>query len=305
MNIRYYIKNPKALKYRIWEKTIAKTLSDEKYLKKVFKAKMGKDLDLENPKTYNEKLQWLKLYDRKPIYTDMVDKAKAKEVAASIIGEEHIIPTLGIYEKFEDIDFDALPDSFVIKCTHDSGGLVIVKDKSKLNKAAARKKINRCLKKNFYKVGGREWPYKNVKPRILIEKYIDLGETDNHYDYKFMCFGGQVKFLFLDVGVISNGGHAGEYRRNVYDREYNLQNFLETRENTAYEIPKPKNYDEMIMLAEKLSKGIPHIRIDLYNVKGKIYFGEFTFFHGSGINYFKPEEWDYKIGEYIHLPIKN
>ena len=298
MNIRYYIKNPKALKYRIWEKTIAKTLSDEKYLKKAFKANVEKDLDLENPKTYNEKLQWLKLYDRKPIYTDMVDKAKAKEVAASIIGEEHIIPTLGIYEKFEDIDFDALPDSFVIKCTHDSGGLVIVKDKSKLNKAAARKKINRSLKRNYY-LSVREWPYKNVKPRILIEKYMVDESGTELKDYKFFCFDGKVKLMF----IATDRPYATKF--DFYDENFNHLPFTNGHPNATKEPKKPQGFDEMIALAEKLSAGTIQLRVDLYNINGKIYFGEFTFFHWGGMKKFEPEEWDYKIGEYIHLPIKN
>ena len=298
MEIKLLFKNPRLFMFKVFNRTIYKRLPDEKYLKKAFKAKMGKELDLENPKTYNEKLQWLKLYDRKPIYTDMVDKAKAKEVAASIIGEEHIIPTLGIYEKFEDIDFDALPDSFVIKCTHDSGGLVIVKDKSKLNKAAARKKINRCLKKNFYKVGGREWPYKNVKPRILIEKYMVDESGTELKDYKFFCFDGKVKFMYIITD------RQTEIKLDLFDEKFNHLPCEHVYPNANKEIKKPQGFDEMIALAEKLSAGTIQLRVDLYNINGKIYFGEFTFFPTGGMGYFKPEEWDYKIGEYIHLPQK-
>lgn len=297
-------------------------MSDEKYLKKKFKLEMGKELDLDNPVTFNEKLQWLKIHDRKDAYTTLVDKYEVKDYVANVIGKEHIIPTLGVYNKFEDIDFDKLPNQFVIKCTHDSGGLVVCRDKSKLNKNAARKKINKSLKTNYY-YSGREWPYKNVKPRILVEEYIDvsgdsktssgnkitadeLQRENGLLDYKFMCFDGVVKFFFLDIGVIGKGtGHAEEYYRNVYDRDFKLMPVLETRQNYPKEIVPPKNFKEMVAIAEKLSKGIPHIRVDLYNVDGKILFGEMTFYHGSGTtNYFEPAEWDKKIGDMINLPKK-
>ncbi len=295
-------------------------MSDEKYLKKKYRLDMGKELNLANPTTYNEKLQWLKIHDRKDIYTVLVDKYAVKDYVANIIGKEHIIPTLGVYDKFDDIDFDKLPSQFVIKCTHDSGGLVVCRDKSKLDKKAARKKINKSLKTNYY-YSGREWPYKNVKPRILVEKYIDvsgdgrvsdsekitvdeLQKENGLLDYKFMCFDGVVKFFFLDIGVIGKGtGHSEEYYRNVYDRNFKLMPVLETRQNYPKEIVPPKNFKDMVVIAEKLSKGIPHIRVDLYNVDGKILFGEMTFYHGGGTtNYFKPVEWDKKIGDMINLP---
>lgn len=298
-------------------------MSDEKYLKKKYYLAMNKTLNLDDPRTYNEKLQWLKIHDRKDIYTKMVDKYAAKKYVANIVGKEHVIPTLGIYEKFDDIDFDELPKQFVIKCTHDSGGLVVCRDKNELDKKAARKKINGSLRTNYY-YKGREWQYKNVKPRILIEKYIDASKCDGGsdcggekitaselqkenglLDYKFMCFNGVVKCLFLDIGVIGKGtGHAEEYYRNVYDKNFKLMPVLETRQNYPKEIMPPKNFKDMVAMAEKLSKGVPHVRVDLYNVDGKILFGEMTFYHGSGFtNYFKPIEWDEKFGDMIDLTL--
>ena len=250
---------------------------DEKYLKKVYKTKFGYDLDLDNPKTYNEKLQWLKLYNRKPIYTTMVDKYEVKKYVADIIGEEHIIPTLGIWDRFEDIDFDALPEQFVLKCTHDSGGLVICRDKSKLNLAAAKRKIKKSLRRNFfYKY--REWPYKNVPRKIIAEKYMQ-DESGALTDYKFMCFNGKV-----DCVMICLDRHIGEPKFYFFDKNWELKRYnkrgVEAPED--FTIRKPECMDRMFELAEKLCVGLPHIRVDLYEVDGKIYFGELTFFQDSG-----------------------
>lgn len=299
-----------------------KWMKDEKYLKKKYYLSTGKKLDLDNPRTYNEKLQWLKLNDRKNIYTRIVDKYEVKDYVKNAIGAEYIIPTLGVYNRFNDINFKELPNKFVIKCTHDSGGLVVVRDKTKMDVRACRKTINKSLRRNYYYYG-REWPYKNVKPRILIEEYIDVNKGERSLgnkkaitvnelqkengllDYKFMCFNGVVKCLFLDIGVIGKGTrHSENYYRNVYDRDFNLLPFLETRENYPREIIQPKNYKKMVEVAEKLSKNIPHVRVDLYNVDGEILFGEMTFFHGSGLsNRFYPDEWDKKLGDMIDLDL--
>lgn len=299
-------------------------LPDKLYLKLRFRLMLGRRLNINSPKTYNEKLQWLKLYNRKPEYTQMVDKAAVKEYVANLIGEEYIIPTIGIWERFDDIDFDALPEQFVLKCTHDSGGLVICRDKSKFNIAKARKTIEKSLKVNYY-YHNREWPYKNVKPRIIAEKYMSLPSTQvelstssmvdtealqSHYgllDYKFMCFDGEVKALFLDIGVVGRGnGHAVDYYRSIFDREWNEMPFKETREHYPAKIIKPQYYEEMVAIAEKLSSGHPHLRVDLYYINGQIYVGELTFFHGSGMsNIFEPEEWNYIFGSWIKLPLKD
>lgn len=300
-----------------------KKWSDERYVKAAYRAKLHKKLDLNNPQTYNEKLQWLKVYYRKSIMTTMVDKYEVKKYIADLIGEEYIIPTLGVWDRVEDIDWDSLPNQFVLKCTHDSGGLVVCKDKSKLDKNKAQMRLSKSLKRNYY-YQNREWPYKDVKPRIIAEQYLGVNDNSIHLevdnavdtqtlqakfgllDYKFMCFNGIVKALFLDIGVIGNSiGHAENYYRNIYDREWNEMPFKETRDFYPTPIRKPKYYEEMIALAEKLSKDMPHLRVDLYYVNDRIYVGELTFFHGSGLsNYFEPEEWNYTLGSWIELPEK-
>ena len=275
-------------------------LPDRLYLQLMFRANMDQKLDLKNPKTFNQKLQWLKLYDRKPHYTDMVDKYEAKRYVAERIGEQYIIPTFGVWDKFEDIDFDALPDQFVLKCTHDCGGLVICKDKSKLDIEAAREKINRCLKRNYYR-HGREWPYKNVKPRILAEQYMEDTKTAELRDYKFFCFDGEVKALF----IATERQKAGEeVKFDFFDADFNHLDFRQGHPNAIDCPEKPTKFDEMKVLAGKLSKGVPQIRVDFYEVDGEIYFGELTFSHFTGMVPFKPEEWDEKFGEWIDLPEK-
>ena len=298
------------------------SLPDEKYLKKKYWYTFGEKLDLENPQTFNQKLQWLKLHDRKPIYTTMVDKYEVKKFIAEKIGEKYVIPNLGVWNSFDEIDFDALPNQFVLKCTHDSGGLVVVRDKSKLDKEAARRKIEKSLSRNYY-LKGREWPYKNVTPRIIAEQYIsdekkvidknkdapitcdDLQALVGLLDYKILCFNGKVQAFFLDIGVIGDGdGHADEYYRNVYDRNGNLLPVLETRDNYPREIILPDNLDEMIGIAETISAGMTHLRVDLYRLSnGELKVGELTFYHGSGMsNTFIPKEWDKTFGDWIELP---
>ena len=262
---------------------------DERYLRRIFKARTGKSLDLGDPKTFNEKLQWLKLYDRKPIYTSMVDKYEAKKYVADIIGEEYIIPTLGVWDNFDDIDFDKLPDQFVLKCTHDSGGLVICRDKNKIDKDEAKKKIEKSLERNYY-LSGREWPYKNVKRRIIAEKYMVDESGYELKDYKFFCFNGKVKSLFIARDRSKQGE---ETKFDFFDENFNHLPFTNGHPNSEQSYFKPGKFDEMKQLAEILSKEIPHVRVDFYNINGQIYFGELTFYHWSGMVPFVPEEWDY------------
>ncbi len=283
----------------ICKEEIKKYIPDKIFLKYLYYKRMDKKIDLTCPQTFNEKLQWLKLYDRSPEYTKMVDKHEAKKYVADVIGEEYIIPTLGVWNKFEDIDFNQLPNQFVLKCTHDSGGLVICKDKANLNIKEAKKKINKSLKRNYY-YSGREWPYKNVKPRIIAEKYMATKEQKELLDYKFFCFNGKVQTIL----VCSN--RKGSFKNtNFYDTNWNLQPFTrEKHENSKEPIERPKNLDEMITVAEKLSKDIPFVRVDLYEISGKVYFGELTFYPSSGFEGFEPEEWDTKLGNILELPIK-
>ena len=271
-------------------------MPDDEYLRRMFKAKLGYELDLDSPKTFNEKLQWLKIHDHNPVYTNLVDKYEVKEYVASIIGKEYIIPTLGLWSRFDDIDFDSLPNQFVIKCTHDSGGLVIVKDKKLLNINDAKKKIESALKRNYYYYG-REWPYKNVKPRIIVEEYMHNNQCAELIDYKFMCFNGEVKYSFVCTDRYSLPG----VHTTFFDREWNMMPFIWHYPKRETGISKPQCYDEMIYLAEKLSTGFQFTRIDFYEVDGKIKFSEFTFYPGSGFEEFTPTEWDYIIGDWLKL----
>jgi len=299
MSIKKYLLHPKEALKAACAKGYFDFLSDRTYLKLIYWLRMGKALDLKNPQTFNEKLQWLKLYDRRPEYTTMVDKYEAKKYVAERIGEEYIIPTLGVWDKFEDIDFGLLPNQFVMKCTHDSGGLVIVRDKSKMDIEAAKKKINACLKKNYF-WGGREWPYKNVKPRIIAEQYLEDSIHDELIDYKFMCFNGEPKCLFLCLDRHSDEG----LKIDVYDMDWNPMPFGRKRKRSGRHIPKPKCFNEMAKMARKLSEGIPFVRVDFYEVNGQIYFGELTFFPASGMEEFKPEHYDELLGNWITLPGK-
>ena len=276
-------------------------MSDETYLKIAFRSLMGKKLDLKNPQTFNEKLQWLKLYDRKPIYTTMVDKYEAKKYVADKIGEQYIIPTLGVWDKFEDIDFDKLPNQFVLKCTHDSGGLVICRDKSKFDIEAARKKISRSLKRNYF-WQGREWPYKDVKPRIIAEKYMEDTSTNDLKDYKFFCFNGVPKILFI---ASDRANPKEETKFDFYDINYNHLDFTNGHPNAVSQPLKPIKFEEMVNLAGKLSQNIPLLRVDFYEISGKVYFGELTFSHWSGFVPFNPEKWDKIIGTWIDIDNKN
>lgn len=274
-----------------------RVIPDPTYLKMRYYFSMGKRLHLDNPKTFNEKLQWLKLYNRRLEYVKMVDKYEAKEYVKSILGEEYIIPTLGVWDRFEDIDFDMLPDQFVLKCTHDSNGLVICKDKTKLDTEAARRKINKSLKRNYYYVG-REWPYKNVKPRIIAEKYMVGDPVVGLPDYKFFCFNGVCKCMKVDFDRFV------EHRANYYDPAGNLLDLGEVicPPNIDNVINLPCTKDDMIKLAEKLSQDIPFLRVDFYDMDGKIYFGELTFYPASGFGAFTDEKWDDKLGEWLQLP---
>lgn len=277
-----------------------KRMPDEKYLKKKFKVLVGYELNLDEPRTYNEKLQWLKLHDRNPLYTKLVDKYAVKEYVAEIIGNQYIIPTLGVWNSFDEIDFDTLPDQFVLKCTHDSGGLVICTDKRTFNAGRARKKINSSLKQNYYYIH-REWPYKNVKPRIIAEKYMQDKSTDELRDYKFFCFNGVPKALFI---ATDRQDSSTDTKFDFYDMDFKHLDITNGHPNAKKTIQKPVSFEEMKSLAKRLSLGIPHVRVDFYEVDGKVYFGELTFAHWSGLVPFEPIKWDYTFGEWLKLPNK-
>lgn len=273
-------------------------LPDALYLKTMFRLKMGYSLDLKAPKTFNEKLQWLKLYNRKPEYTKMVDKYEAKKIAERILGKEYVIPTLGVWDRFEDIDFSTLPDRFVLKTTNGGGGggVVICRDKNNLDKASVSRILNRSLHKSIYK-NFREWPYKNIKPRIIAEKFM-VDESGELRDYKFYCFNGEPKVFLVASERFS--GHSTYF--DYFDMDGNHLPFTQGGENNPI-LPKlPSTFEEMRQIAQELSQGIPHIRIDLYSVDDKVYFGEFTFFDSSGYEKFTPNKWDLIFGEWLKLP---
>ena len=292
------LKEPSRIVLRLLKLPIARLIPDKAYLKIKFRALMKKKLDLKNPKSYNEKLQWLKLYDRKPEYTNMVDKCEAKKYVADKIGEEYIIRTLGVWDKFEDIDFSALPDRFVLKCTHDCGGMVFCKDKSMLDYEAAKEKLTKSLKRSYF-YGEREWPYKNVRPRIIAEEFIET-KTNDLPDYKFMCFNGRIGCVLICSDRFSDEG----VHMSFLDRDWNLLPFGRREPRHTSPIPKPQCYDKMVELAEQLAAGIPFSRIDFYEADGRILFGEITFFPGGGFKEFVPNEWDYTLGSWLELPEK-
>ena len=279
----------KKLKYTL------RFLPDKLFIQIYYFIRFKRFCNFKNPKTYNEKLQWLKLYDRNPEYTKIVDKYEVKEYVSKLIGEEYIIPTLGVWDSFDDIDFDKLPNQFVLKCTHDSEGLVIVKDKNKLDINGAREKINTALKYNFYYIG-REWPYKDIKPRIIAEKYMEDSVYGELRDYKFFCFNGEAKAMF-----IATERNEGNVKFDYYDLDFNNLGIVQHYPNSSNVIDKPINFDKMIELSEVLSKDMPHVRVDFYEVDGMLYFGELTFYHLSGFMPFTPNKWDGIFGDWINL----
>ena len=284
---------------RLGRRELLNVLSDKAYVKLLYRLRFNKPLNLKNPKTFNEKMQWLKVYDKNPLYTKMVDKYLVKAYVADQIGEEYIIPTLGVWDSFDDIDFNMLPEQFVIKCTHDSGGLVICRDKSKLDKEAVRKKIEKSLKTNYY-WHGREWPYKNVPRRVMAETYMQDGDTEYLPVYKFFCFDGKAKI----VQTIQNDKMPNE-TIDYFDREWNLLDLKQKYPNSTNPLSKPALFDKMLEIADTLAKAKKSfIRVDLYFINGRIYFSEFTFFSDSGTAAFCPDSWDSVLGDMIALPPK-
>ena len=273
------------------------SMPDEEYLKKRFQLLCGYPLNLDDPKTFNEKIQWLKIYNRKSEYTTMVDKYAAKQWVAERIGEEYIIPTLGVWDHFEEIDFESLPDQFVLKCTHDSASVVIVKEKTKMDKLAAKRKLERGLRCQYYRLS-REWPYKNVPPRIIAEEYIEDESGKTLVDYKMFCFNGEPKIMMIGKGDPHGAGRT----RDFYDLELNLLPFTNRAPNSKDPLSGLPQLKEIISISEQLSADIPYLRVDTYIVNEKIYVGELTFYHNAGFTPFEPEMWDRKLGDLIRLP---
>ena len=273
---------------------------DKLYLRIKFYCRLGKVLNLKHPTTYNEKIQWLKLYGRTPIDTILSDKFAVKEYISKTIGPQYVIPLLGVWNNFDDIDFDKLPEQFVLKCTHDSGGIVICKNKAEFDLEKARRVINRGMKNNFY-VFSREKAYRDIPRRVIVEEYREDSKTKELRDYKFFCFDGVPKALFIASDRQVDGE---ETKFDFFDMDYNHLPFTNGHPNAKVLPEKPVCFDEMKALAAKLSKGLIHVRVDFYEVDGKVYFGEMTYSHWGGMTPFVPEEWDSIFGSWIKLPIE-
>lgn len=267
------------------------------YLKMVYRIKTGKKLNLKNPVGFNEKLNWLKVNDIHPEYTQLADKYLVRKYVEEKIGEGYSIPFWGIYRRFEDIDFDALPEQFVLKCTHDSGSVKVIKSKSKLTETdlkELKKFFNGRLKINSYNIG-REYPYKKIEPQIIIEKYMIPDDAREIDDYKFLCFNGQPKIMY-----ICSGRNAVRHE-DYFDMDFNRLSMRSSETESDVAPPKPVNFEVMKALAAKLSEGMRHVRIDFFEVNGQVYFSEFTFFNNGGFWLYHPEEWERKLGDLIDI----
>lgn len=276
-----------------------KHMSDEDYIQKKAQVRLRKRFDLSNPVTMCEKLNWLKIHDRKPIYTTMVDKYKVKEFVGERIGEEHVISTLAKWDRAEDINIDALPNQFVLKCNHDSGSIIVCKDKAKFDLEKAKKKLGESLRVNYYDLS-REWPYKNIEKCIIAEPYMDaLGKLDS-IEYKITCCNGEVKFVTICQGIAHS---SFDVRTNDhFTVDFQHMDWYVNYKPAKIRPSKPKQWEEMIDYATKLSSGIPYVRVDFYVIDDVVYFGEFTFFTWGGFMQFVPENMDKELGKLIDLP---
>lgn len=276
---------------------LSRCIPDGPYLKCAYWIYMHRKLNLDNPIRFNEKLQWLIIHDHNPLYTTLVDKYRVKQWVADRIGKEHVTKTYAMWERAEDIDISELPERFVLKTNHDSGGVAVCQNRETFDLEKAKKKLAKHLKINYF-WRTREWPYKNVKPCVFAEEYLDPTETNGDLvDYKFYCFGGEPRIMFTCTGRA-----AGDTRFDFFDMDFNhLDIKQDFAENADMSIDKPCSFNLMAESARKLSAGIPHVRIDFYEVDGRMYFGECTFFDASGFGPFEPEEWDERLGAMIDL----
>ncbi len=292
-----------SIKYTV-ATVLGKIWGEERYAKWFYHLYTGKQLNLSNPQFFDEKVWWLKLNNRDDMLTLCSDKFLVRGYVKECGLEDILIPLLDVYENVDDIKLDKYNEEIVIKCNHNSGGHLFYDPKfppSKKNLVFSKRTLRFILKHNAY-VLSREWNYKNIKRKVLVEKVIRDKNGQLPTDYKFMCFDGEPKLLFLDLGVINpDSSYNHFYPRNIYDMDFNLLPVKETRPNASYEVKKPENFEKMVEIARKLSQPFPFCRVDLYNVDGKIYFGETTFYHGGGCNDIQPEEWDFKIGSWIDL----
>lgn len=277
-------------------------MPDEEFLKRLYKATLGKELNLENPQTFNEKLQWLKIYYRRPDYTMMADKYAVRPYIAEKIGEEHLVPLIGVWDSPDDIDFDALPEQFVLKCNHNSGlGLCICKDKSKLDIRKVKNELRKGLAEDYSAVL-REWHYRDIPRKIIGEKYMkdeNQNEKSGIINYKISCFNGEPKYIYVSRNI---EGKKND-RLSLLTPEWEKAPFTHNRYKAFDEIPpKPVNYEKMLEYSRILSEGIPYVRVDFYEIDAHLYFSELTFFVASGFTHYSPEESDAIIGSWLELP---
>ena len=278
---------------------VFKSLTDEEYIRQRYKECMGRELDLDNPLKFTEKLQWLKLNDRNPRYTELADKYLVKNVIGNKIGYDHVIPIVGgPWSSVDEICFDKLPERFVLKCNHDCGSTIVCTDKSIFDYKKAKKFLDRRLRENYYLMS-REWPYKNIKPLIFAEKYMVNSESNDLKDYKFLCFDGEPRIMFI---ASDRTNVTTETKFDFFDMDFSPLHIVNGHPNSVILPQKPNSFNEMKKLARIISEGIPHVRVDFYEVDGRVYFGEMTFYHYGGIVPFEPETWDDTLGTYISLP---
>lgn len=295
---RQYVKHPARIYSFLAMRGFTDFVSDELHVRILFRAFFGYKLDLSNPKTFNEKLQWLKLYDRNREYTVMADKLASKAWASSRIGPQFVVPALASWGSAEEISLDDLPDQFVLKTNHDSGGVIVCRDKASFDLSAAKRVLSKNLSRNYYWYG-REWPYKDIKPTVFAERYLPTGEDGDLPDFKVLCFDGIPRFIEL------HRGRASHHTQDWYDCDWNLLDMnQEYAEQSGRSYPKPDCLGEMLRLSGILSSGVPHLRVDWFVVHGRLYLGELTFFDGSGLTSFDDPSNDLLIGNYIRLPEK-
>ena len=294
--LKKFVLDPRMRFYYFSRLGLLNGMSDADYLRRQFRLWMGTELDLEDPKGYNEKLQWLKVYDHRPEYSIMVDKYAVKQWVADRIGEQYLIPTLGVWDHFDQIDFDALPRQFVLKCTHDSGSIFFVRDKSAMDKKEMKRKLESCLRQKWYR-SYREWAYKDVKPRIIAEAYMTDESGTELKDYKVFNFDGVPRLIQVDYDRFT------DHKRNLYTTDWQ---YLPVRiiypTDPSHPIARPECLEEMLDLAHRLSEGYPHLRTDFYCIRDRVYFGELTFYHESGMAQFDPPSFNLEMGSWLKLP---
>lgn len=271
-------------------------MPDRLYLSMLFKQRLGYAMDWKNPRSFNQKLQWMKLYDRNPLYSTYADKVEVRDYVARTIGEQYLIPCLGVYDHAEDIDYDVLPDRFVLKCSHGAKYNVICKDKKALDIRKVNENLNKWLRDKFWRIK-REYHYKPIKPRILCELYMEDEETGGLNDYKVFMIAGEPYMIQVDLD------RFGDHQRNIYDRNWNLLD-VEISFPKGPAVPKPLVLDDMLECAKKLAKGFQEVRVDFYIINGKLYFGEMTFFSGAGFSRYKPREFEFEMGDKLNISLK-